>query len=182
MTQQISSIVKSKIGLLIYLALLMIGPMELHASVWGDEETIYQIKDVPITGSDNEELCLAFKVTQTNLVIPLSFERDGYVLGKKGNCGCDRESRCSWGGDVMESPSAGIKFLITGSPTAENYYPLTDEEIKSYQRDGFLDDPLPEFEMTFWERFWFWVLVACFIPVWLCWLGIKSLFRRNPST
>ena len=160
MTQQISSLVRSKIGLLVCFALLMIGPMESHASVWGDEETIFHIKDVPITGSNNEELCLAFKMTQTNFFVPLWFTRDGYVLGIKGNGGCDRELGRS----------------------ATSYYSMTDVEIKSYQRDGLLDDPLPEFEMTFWERFMFPVIIVCSILVWLCWLGIKGLFRRKPST
>ncbi len=159
MAQQISSIVRSKTGLLVCFALLIIGPLESHAAVWGDEESIFLIKDVPITGSDNEELCLAFKMTQTNVFVPLWFSRDGYVLGVKGTKICDRE--------------LGQK--------ADTFYPMTDTQIKSYQRDGLLDDPLPEFEMTFWERFMFPVFAVGFIFVYLCWLGIKSLFRRKVS-
>jgi hypothetical protein len=173
--KRIRLIVKSKTALLLCFSLLMIGPLESHASVWGDEETIYLIKDVSITGSDNEKLCLAFKMTQTNFLIPLWFSRDGYVLGVKDGKDCGQE----------EPPYSEMGFwkripvfLFDTTPNTEYFYPLTDAEIKSYQKSGLLDDPLPEFKQTFVDRFIFEMIAAVFFIIFLCWLGIKRLYRR----
>lgn len=172
---------KSKTVLLACFALIMIAPLQSEAKPmlfkFGDGETIYLIKDVSILGSDNEKLCLGFKMTQTNFFVPLWSSRDGYVLGVKDGKDCGRdEPKYSEMGFWKRIP---VFLYLSGGNTAETFYPLTDTDIKSYQQSGWLDDPLPVFERTFAERFPLLAVGVPFIFLYFCWLGIRRLFRRS---
>lgn len=53
------------------------------AYLFGKEEKLVCIVDVPIKGGKGEELCLAYKTTMYALFVPAYFRDDGYVLAEK---------------------------------------------------------------------------------------------------
>jgi len=170
---------KSKTLLLICFTLIMITPLKSQAWGFGDDETIYLIKDVSITGTDNEKLCLAFKMTQTNFFVPLWWSRDGYVLGVKDGRVCERVDPPY--SEVGFFQRIGLYLFASGGNTTDTYYPLTDAEITSYQKSGLLDDPLPVFDQSVGERFLFLLIAVPIIFLYFCWLGIKGFLRRLVS-
>ena len=101
----------------------------------GLEEKIHCIRRVDLTGPSGERLCLADKTTTGVIGAGLFLRDDGYVLA------------------VV--PTHGGKPSI--------FFPLTRNEIDSYQQQGLLPAPLPDYSIPLVDYVWgysLWIILA----------------------
>jgi hypothetical protein len=73
--------------------------------LFGKEEKLHCIVDVPIKGGKDEELCVAYKTTMYAVFAPAYFRDDGYVLAVKG--GGNGYYPCPQGAELAQLQAEG---------------------------------------------------------------------------
>lgn len=117
---------------------------------FGDQDSLHFLEDVKLKGAKEEALYLGYRTTTKFFLAGVYLTDHGYVLPAKKN----EDSQ------------------------VESYYTLTDEQITSYQSEGLLPEPLPEYKIEMLDYligYSLWLLIL----VGLIYYGVKAWIKKN---
>ncbi len=131
--------------------------------MFGNDESIHCLAEVPLKGAKDEALCIAYKRSILFIVAGVRVKDEGYVLGIL---------------DKTSSPSAKADPAAIAGLEVKTYYPLPPGDVPGYQQHGMLPTPLPRYELPIWDYVFgysLWLLVGGLVIFY----GVQSLVSRS---
>jgi len=134
--------------LLVLLTFIFCGQTFAKGMQFGDQDSLIKIQDVDITSPNGDELYLAYHLSTKFFIAGVNLTDKGYVL-------------------VLKADSEDSQ-----------YYALTSEQIKEFQAEGDLPNPMPTYEISMLNYavgYSLWIIIL----VLGAFSGIKKLFKKE---